>query len=73
MIKTQNSKFYPCYQGGQFIHVEKRVRGVGTVSTRIICPSCAELCGSHFCAPDRYVRQRIGDPTRTVAQPSVLI
>ncbi|KAK5983805.1 Leishmanolysin, partial [Trichostrongylus colubriformis] len=45
MIKTQKSKFYPCYQEGQFIHVEKRIHGVGTVTTRIVCPSCTELCG----------------------------
>ncbi|KAK5969386.1 hypothetical protein GCK32_014450 [Trichostrongylus colubriformis] len=68
MIKTQNSKFYPCYQGGQFIHVEKRVYGVGTVTTRIVCPSCSELCGRDFCAPDEIVRDRIGDPTRITVQ-----
>ncbi|KAK5977359.1 hypothetical protein GCK32_014483 [Trichostrongylus colubriformis] len=143
MIKTQNSKFYPCYQGGQFIHVEKdkdkgnttqvfsptsrcfelnggikvrsesgtitwlhsvdcyerpytqlnrlrsenegenifetvrdvgvvllfqRVHGVGTVITRIVCPSCTELCGPGFCDPDKFAHTRIGDPTRSAIQ-----
>uniref|UniRef100_A0A7I5ED49 Leishmanolysin-like peptidase n=1 Tax=Haemonchus contortus TaxID=6289 RepID=A0A7I5ED49_HAECO len=69
MIKTQNSKFYPCYRGGQIIHVEKRVRMVGTVKFRIVCPSCPELCGAQFCAPDKNVNQRIGDPTRSAMKP----
>ncbi|KAK6757598.1 hypothetical protein RB195_015425 [Necator americanus] len=69
-IKTQNSKFYPCYHGGQLIHVEKRVYGVGTVTTRIICPSCTEMCGKKFCAPERIVAERIGDPTRGSNEPS---
>uniref|UniRef100_A0A0K0D271 Leishmanolysin-like peptidase n=1 Tax=Angiostrongylus cantonensis TaxID=6313 RepID=A0A0K0D271_ANGCA len=63
-IKTQNSKFYPCYQGGQLIHVEKRVHGVGTVTAKIVCPSCTELCGRQYCAPDKNFKARIGDPTR---------
>ncbi|VDM54698.1 unnamed protein product [Angiostrongylus costaricensis] len=63
-IKTQNSKFYPCYQGGQLIHVKKRVHGVGTVTTKIVCPSCTELCGTQYCAPDKNFNGRVGDPTR---------
>ncbi|RCN31675.1 hypothetical protein ANCCAN_22537 [Ancylostoma caninum] len=72
-IKTQNSKFYPCYQGGQFIHVEKRVYGVGTVRTRIVCPSCTELCGKLFCAPEKIVTERIGDPTRNKSHSPIFI
>ncbi|CAJ0594957.1 unnamed protein product [Cylicocyclus nassatus] len=63
-IKTQNSKFYPCYHGGQTIHVEKRVYGVGTVKMKIICPSCTELCGKEFCAPDDFTSRWVGDPSR---------
>ncbi|KJH53660.1 Leishmanolysin [Dictyocaulus viviparus] len=63
-IKTQNSKFYPCYQAGQLIHIEKRVHRVGTVTTRIVCPSCTEFCGRQYCAPDKQITARIGDPTR---------
>ncbi|RCN29980.1 hypothetical protein ANCCAN_24257 [Ancylostoma caninum] len=63
-IKTQRSKFYPCHRKGQLIHVEKRVHGVGTIKTRIVCPSCAELCGKLFCAPERHIHERIGDSAR---------
>nr|CDJ97832.1 leishmanolysin-like peptidase-like [Haemonchus contortus] len=71
MIKTQNSKFYPCYHKGQLIHVEKRLHNVGTVRLQIFCPACSELCGSQFCAPEKSTEKRIGDPTRTVIKPSV--
>uniref|UniRef100_A0A7I5EBF1 Leishmanolysin-like peptidase n=1 Tax=Haemonchus contortus TaxID=6289 RepID=A0A7I5EBF1_HAECO len=71
MIKTQNSKFYPCYHEGQLIHVEKRLHNVGTVRLQIVCPSCSELCGSQFCAPEKSTEKRIGDPTGTVIKPSV--
>uniref|UniRef100_A0A7I4YQG3 Leishmanolysin-like peptidase n=1 Tax=Haemonchus contortus TaxID=6289 RepID=A0A7I4YQG3_HAECO len=71
MIKTQNSKFYPCYHEGQLIHVEKRLHNIGTVRLQIVCPSCSELCGSQFCAPEKSTEKRIGDPTRTVIKPSV--
>uniref|UniRef100_A0A7I4YN48 Leishmanolysin-like peptidase n=1 Tax=Haemonchus contortus TaxID=6289 RepID=A0A7I4YN48_HAECO len=71
MIKTQNSKFYPCYHEGQLIHVEKRLHNVGTVRLQIVCPSCSELCGSQFCAPEKSTEKRIGDPTRIVIKPSV--
>ncbi|KAJ1361119.1 hypothetical protein KIN20_020302 [Parelaphostrongylus tenuis] len=68
-VKTQNSKFYPCYHEGQLIHVEKRVHGVGTVTTKIVCPPCAELCGRKFCAPDENINGRVGDPTREAIRP----
>lgn len=67
LIKTQNSKFYPCYHGGQFIHVEKRVPEIGIVQFRIVCPSCSEICGQQFCAPDDFGGRKIGDPTRSEA------
>ncbi|KIH59068.1 hypothetical protein ANCDUO_10714 [Ancylostoma duodenale] len=63
-IKTQKSKFYPCHRKGQLIYVKKRVHGVGTIKTRIVCPSCAELCGKLFCAPERHIHERIGDSAR---------
>uniref|UniRef100_A0A7I4YRD7 Leishmanolysin-like peptidase n=1 Tax=Haemonchus contortus TaxID=6289 RepID=A0A7I4YRD7_HAECO len=59
MIRTQNSKFYPCYHEGQLIHVEKRLHNVGTVRLQIVCPSCSELCGSQFCAPEKSTEKRI--------------
>ncbi|EYB82785.1 hypothetical protein Y032_0351g3242 [Ancylostoma ceylanicum] len=65
-IKTQRSKFYPCHRKGQLIYVEKRVHGVGTIKTRIVCPSCAELCGKLFCAPERHIHRRIGDTARGI-------
>ncbi|KAL6744540.1 hypothetical protein Aduo_017463 [Ancylostoma duodenale] len=63
-VKTQKSKFYPCYKRGQLVHVEKRLPGIGTVRTKIVCPSCAELCGEQFCQPERTVMQRIGDSSK---------
>ncbi|WKY08682.1 hypothetical protein Q1695_007870 [Nippostrongylus brasiliensis] len=42
----------------------ERLTGVGTVSTRIICPSCAEICGASNCKEEVFVENRIGDPTR---------
>ncbi|KAK5974675.1 hypothetical protein GCK32_006605, partial [Trichostrongylus colubriformis] len=69
MIKTQKSKVYPCHQERQFIDVEERVYGVGTVTTRIVCPPCSELCGRDSCAPDRVRRNRTSDPTRITVQP----
>ncbi|KIH65982.1 hypothetical protein ANCDUO_03689 [Ancylostoma duodenale] len=50
--------------GEVFILYVQRVYGVGTVRTRIVCPSCTELCGRLFCAPEKIVTERVGDPTR---------
>ncbi|WKY08738.1 hypothetical protein Q1695_007897 [Nippostrongylus brasiliensis] len=58
-VKVQNSKFYPCHGKGQRIYIEKLVQDVGTVSMRIICPSCSELCGEQFCKPERTVLEKI--------------
>uniref|UniRef100_A0A0N4X546 NPC1_N domain-containing protein n=1 Tax=Haemonchus placei TaxID=6290 RepID=A0A0N4X546_HAEPC len=49
----------------------RRLHNVGTVRLQIVCPSCSELCGSEFCAPEKSTEKRIGDPTRTVMKPSL--
>ncbi|KAK5969385.1 hypothetical protein GCK32_014482, partial [Trichostrongylus colubriformis] len=70
-VKIQNSKFYPCYFPGQFIHVEKRVFRVGKVYTKIICPPCEEVC-SH-CAPAQRTDEKIGDYPKVSVQAAVLL
>ncbi|EPB70142.1 hypothetical protein ANCCEY_10756 [Ancylostoma ceylanicum] len=63
-VKTQKSKFYPCYKRGQPVHVKKIMPGIGTVRTKIVCPSCAEICGEQFCEPERTVYYDIGDSSK---------
>lgn len=67
-VKTQGSPFYPCYEKGQLVHIEKRLYGIGLVKMRIVCPSCSELCGDEHCDSEVSVSERIGDPTRIASR-----
>uniref|UniRef100_A0A7I4YXD3 Leishmanolysin-like peptidase n=1 Tax=Haemonchus contortus TaxID=6289 RepID=A0A7I4YXD3_HAECO len=66
MIRTQQSKFYPCYREGQIIHIEKDSHGKNTSELQIVCPSCLELCGPQFCSTEKFEMESIGDEQRTV-------
>nr|CDJ81500.1 Peptidase M8 domain containing protein [Haemonchus contortus] len=66
MIRTQQSKFYPCYREGQIIHIEKDSHGKNTSELQIACPSCLELCGPRFCSTEKFEMESIGDEQRTV-------
>ncbi|XGW05991.1 hypothetical protein V3C99_016384 [Haemonchus contortus] len=67
MIRTRNSKFYPCNREGQIIHIKEVPHGNGTADLNITCPSCSELCGSRFCSADKFAKKGCSEsgPTRT--------
>ncbi|XGW06195.1 hypothetical protein V3C99_016481 [Haemonchus contortus] len=66
MIRTQQSKFYPCYREGQIIHIEKDSHGKDTPELQIVCPSCLELCGPQFCSAPTFEKKSISDEQRIV-------
>lgn len=65
-VRTQRSRYQPCYEAGQLIYVNKYIYGVGTVRMVIVCPPCREICGQKFCSQE--ISQVIGYTSRSMTQ-----